>query len=675
MKYRPDIDGLRAVAVITIVFFHLGIPGFSGGFIGPDVFFVLSGFLIATRIFDDIEKRQFTFSDFYLRRVRRLFPAYFLVLIVTLVLAYLYLLPVDFRNFSKSFASATVYLSNVQFYRETGYFDTAAHFKPLLHTWSLSVEEQFYVFFPIIVGLLAWMSRRQYFFTFLGLSIVSFAATLIWIEYDASFAFYMFPLRAWELGMGVLIATGCYNLPKFQSATLREILAWTGILLILVPVFTYEPTIKFPGLSVLPVCLGTWLIIQLDNEKLTSVQRLLSLKPVVFIGTLSYALYLWHWPLVAIYGYTDTDGMGPTEVVVILLVTFVLSYLTYRFVETPFRTGAFRFYRSKFSVFASSAALSAALMAAGIVIFLQNGMPNRFDEQTRAAIAATDLFGDLTTDCVLDGAQSRLEDIEYCEIGTPFEADSYTLIWGDSHSPTYRQAFREALPNTNALMVWSGGCPALFDTRVDESVATVATERACERRNAAVKRLVAEDSRIDAVIMLGRWSYYGQGVGIGVDQQNEIKVWPAGSEFDPSVDQYAVYMDLFAQTIDHLRDLDLDVFVIEQPPEFPDFNARVFVMNQLTRRLSEDAVAELVTVDKDVLRTRQGPILGLLDRLEREGAITRLPTHDALCDAALCSLMVDGAPLYFDNNHLAAAMAPRLSQLFGPFVAFQDAVN
>ncbi|WP_159086934.1 acyltransferase family protein [Loktanella sp. Alg231-35] len=672
MIYRPDIDGLRAVAVITIIFFHLGIPGFGGAFTGPEVFFVLSGFLIASRIFDQVEKGKFVFSEFYYRRVRRLFPAYFLMLIVTLILSYMFLLPADLREFAKSFASATLYLSNVQFYRETGYFDTAAHFKPLLHTWSLSVEEQFYLFFPVVVGLLAWMSRRQFFFTFLVLSIASFVAAVIWIEFDKSFAFYMFPLRIWELGLGIMIATGCYNLPKFKATLPREVLAWAGILLILVPMFIYEPSMKFPGLAAVPACVGTWLIIQLDGERMTSAQKLLALKPMVYVGTLSYALYLWHWPLFVIYSYTDTNGTGALEVTAILSFTLVISHLTYRFVETPFRTGAFGFYTTKWSVFGSTAALSAVLMAAGVVIFLQNGMPNRFDARTQAAIAATDLFGDIASDCVLDSASSRLKDIEYCEIGAPFDADHYTLIWGDSHSPTYRFAFQDSLPDADALMVWSGGCPALFDARVDEYVATAATDLACERRNAAVKRLVAEDDRIDSVIILGRWSYYGRGTGTGVDIQNEIKVWPVGSDYDPAADQYTVYMERFERTVEELRGKGLKVFVIEQPPEFPEFNARIFVMNQLTGRLSDDVLAQIGTVGKAALETRQGPMIALLDRLEQDGAITLLRTHERLCDADACSLMMDGAPLYFDNNHMAASMVRRISDIFNPVAMYHN---
>lgn len=670
MKYRRDIDGLRAIAVSTIVFFHFGFPGFEGGFVGPDVFFVLSGFLIATRIFEEVEQGKFAFLDFYYRRVRRLFPAYFLMLIVTLILSYLFLLPADFREFSKSFASATVYLSNIQFYREAGYFDTAAHFKPLLHTWSLSVEEQFYIFFPVAVGFLTWMSRRQFYFTFLCVSIASFISAVIWIEYDMSFAFYMFPLRIWELGLGVLVATGCYTLPRFSSAAANEALAIFGLLLILIPVFVFDPTTKFPGLAAAPVCLGTWIMIQLDPERPTVVQRCLALKPMVFIGLLSYSLYLWHWPLVVIYSYTDTNGAGAVEMVVLLAITLVVSYLSYRFVETPFRTGAIRGYRSKLAVFGTTAALSGALLAIGVFIFVQNGMPNRFDERTRAAIAATDLFGDLAQDCVLSAAESRLEDIEYCEIGTPFEADSYTLIWGDSHAPTYRYAFQDALPGQDALMVWSGGCPALFDTEVDELIASAATDQACLRRNAAVKRLIADDDRIVAVVMLGRYAYFGQGVGIGADQQNEIKVWPVGGTYDPSADQFAVYIDRFAKTVAQLDAAGLDVFVIEQPPEFPDFSARRFVMSELTGRLTDAVLADIATIENDVLVTRQGPMMAFLDQMDAAGQITLLRTHEQLCDPEGCNLLMDGVPLYFDNNHMAAAMVPRIAEIFDPVAAY-----
>ena len=672
MKYRPDIDGLRAVAVITIMFFHFGIPGFGGAFSGPEVFFVLSGYLIASRIFYQVEKGTFSFSDFYYKRIRRLFPAYLLMVLFTVAAAYIWLLPADFREFSKSFFASTVYLSNLQFYRESGYFDTASHLKPLLHTWSLSVEEQFYLFFPVTVALLAWMSRKQFFYAFLAISVVSFIAAVIVIEQDKSLVFYMFPFRIWELGLGILIATGCYTLPKFRQPWVNEGLAALGLALILVPMFVYWPGMKFPGLAAVPACVGTWLIIQLDGERSTLVQRLLALKPAVIVGTLSYSLYLWHWPIYVFYAYTDTNGVDAVEMLMLMVVILLASYLTYHYVEDPMRRGANVFVRTPKAVYLSAGGATAVLMAMALVIFVRDGMPDRFDPKTREAIAATSLFGAMDQDCT-ELAQSRLEDMAYCEIGAPFEAERYTLIWGDSHSPTYRAGLEAAAgPGVDALIVWSGGCPALFGAEVDELVASAADEAACVRRNAAVQRLVETDRRIDSVIILGRWSYYGHGTGLGVDSSNAIKVWPEGQGPDAVRDQYAVYMDLFERSVAVLKQAGVEVFVIEQPPEFPNFNARTFVLDTLTGKMSDDELADLVTIPYSLVEERQGPMMDLLARLEQEGRITLLPTHRQMCGEASCSLLSDGAPLYFDNNHLATSMVPGIAEMFDPYVRFRN---
>lgn len=672
MKYRPDIDGLRAVAVITIMFFHFGIPGFGGAFSGPEVFFVLSGYLIASRIFYQVEKGTFSFSDFYYKRIRRLFPAYLLMVLCTVVAAWIWLLPADFREFSKSFFASTVYMSNLQFYRESGYFDTASHLKPLLHTWSLSVEEQFYLFFPVTVAVLAWMSRRQFFFAFLAISAVSFIAAVIVIEQDKSLVFYMFPFRIWELGLGIMIATGCYVLPKFRQAWVNEGLAVLGLALILVPMFVYAPTMKFPGLAAVPACVGTWLIIQLDGERSTLVQRFLALKPMAIVGTLSYSLYLWHWPIYVFYAYTDTNGVDAAEMSALMVVILIASYLTYHYVEDPMRRGANLFVRTPKAVYLSAGVSTAVLMVMALTIFVRDGMPDRFDPKTREAIAATSLFGEMGRDCT-ELAQSRLEDMAYCEVGAPFEAERYTLIWGDSHSPTYRAGLASAAgPDVDALIVWSGGCPALFDAEVDELVASAADEAACARRNAAVRRLVETDRRIDSVIILGRWSYYGRGTGLGVDSTNAIKVWPAGQGPVAPGDQYAVYMDLFEHTVSVLEQAGVKVFVIEQPPEFPEFNARKFVLDTLTGKMSEDEIAGMVTIPYSLVEERQGPMMKLLARLEREGRITLLPTHRQMCGEAACSLLRDGAPLYFDNNHLATAMVPGIAEMFDPYLRFRN---
>lgn len=671
MKYRPDIDGLRSIAVITIMFFHYGIPGFEGAFAGPEVFFVLSGFLIATKIFEKTEIGQFDFKDFYYKRMRRLFPAYAVMMVVTLLMAYYWMLPADFKDFSKSFAASTVYLSNIQFYRESGYFDVASHLKPLLHTWSLSVEEQFYLVFPLTAVLLGRMKRKQLFYIFLIISGISFLAAVLTMRVDVSRVFYLFPYRVWELGLGVMLATGCYHLPKTYAHWKNELLAMFAIGLIIVPMALYDPSMAFPGMAALPACIGTWIIIQLDSQKLTLVQRFLSLKIMTFIGALSYSLYLWHWPIYVMYKYTDTNGIDAIELVGIISVVFIISYISYKYIEEPLRKGKVFFVKTKTAVFASASIFSVVFILVGLFIYSQEGMPERFDESIRPAIEATHIFGDMN-DCVeLDN--SELEDLSYCSIGSPLASKDYTLILGDSHSPTYRFALKSLMPNLDALIVWSGGCPPVFDVEVDEKVASKDVEQACINRNVAVKELIKNDKRISSVILLGRWSYYGHGVGVGIDSGNEIKIWPKGEVYNKDNEQYQVFLERFEKTINYINSQGQKIFVIEQPPEIANFNARKLVIDQIVGKTYEvEEQTQLMTVSIEDVQKRQGPMQEKLQQLHERGDVEILSTHKFLCGETHCSAIYKNSPLYFDNNHLSSLKVAHIKDMFKPFYFFNN---
>lgn len=296
VQYRADIDGLRAIAVMAVVAYHAGIKAAGGGFIGVDIFFVISGYLIGSIVLGEAREGQFSLLRFYERRVRRLLPALVLVLCATFALAAVYSFPAELVQLGRSMLAALFFASNIFFWRHSGYFDAPAETQPLLHTWSLAVEEQFYLFFPLTLVLLVRYAPQY-------LKVVIVAATalslLLCIEATADFSkasFFLLPMRAWEFLLGVLIAIGLF--PRLPDPLIRNVAAAAGLAMICAAILVFTNETPFPGFSALLPTVGAALVIGSGLSGPTFVKRLLSLRPVVFVGLISYSLYLWHWPVI-----------------------------------------------------------------------------------------------------------------------------------------------------------------------------------------------------------------------------------------------------------------------------------------------------------------------------------------------------------------------------------------
>src|SRR5215831_18847693 len=302
MEYRRDIDGLRAVAVLAVVFFHARLPGFSGGFVGVDVFFVISGYLITGLIARDYQVGRFSFATFYFRRIKRIVPALLCVYVGSTLLAAVLMLPSDMVEFGQSLFASAAFVSNHFFYKLAGYFGGQSELKPLLHTWSLSIEEQFYLVWPVTFLLLTrWRILRLS--SFIGIaSAVSLAASTIMVGYHKEAAFFLAPYRAWELLLGAWLAL-LSRRPKIGGARRAELWTLIGLAMIVASIVLLDEAQNFPGLLALPACLGTALLIRVDPEQQPTVTRLLSTRLVVALGLVSYSLYLWHWPILAFARY------------------------------------------------------------------------------------------------------------------------------------------------------------------------------------------------------------------------------------------------------------------------------------------------------------------------------------------------------------------------------------
>ncbi|MFT6270767.1 MAG: peptidoglycan/LPS O-acetylase OafA/YrhL [Alphaproteobacteria bacterium] len=667
MKYRADIDGLRAVAVLTVILFHFGIPGFGGGFIGVDIFFVLSGYLIGSIILKQLNEERFSFTQFYFRRIRRLMPVFTVVMVVSFGLAYWLMLPADFREFGQSLATSTVYLSNFLFYREAGYFDTASHLKPLLHTWSLSVEEQFYIVFPFLAWFIFRVSRKWWTVTFAILTVLSLAASIVYLPKDASAVFYLYPFRAWEMFLGVLLAAG--SLPMIRRSSIINLLALVGSSLILVPTFLYTTQTPFPGLAALFPCLGTIIIIYCGNASNSIINKWLTNPVLVFIGKISYSLYLWHWPFYVFYVYYKVDFLTAIDIVLLLVATFGAAILSWRFIEIPFREGRAIFSKKAFSVFTATAAASALLVGIGFYLHFSQGMPQRFSkEAVQFADAAGDLFGDLTG-CVNIG-NTTLPELGFCEIDNALDAKKYTLIWSDSHGAAYKSGYELANVDKRepALLAWTGGCPPVFGVDKDESAFSQAFNEQCKFRNTAIEKLLLTDKRIDKLVLLGRWSYYYAGQGVGVDDHNTIRLWPVGSE-NQVEDQSLFFLESIQRTVEQLNEIGFKPYIVQQPPEFPRYLSEQVAFGFIRNKPEiMDNLEQLTTVTYSEVIARQGEINKLLEKLASENKIHLIKTHQFFCSQKACSLMIDGKPTYFDNNHVSTYGARKMSAMFNPLL-------
>ncbi|WP_221798089.1 acyltransferase family protein [Oceanobacter mangrovi] len=372
MKYRAEIDGLRALAIVPVVLFHAGYGLFSGGFVGVDVFFVISGYLISTILLEEHANQTFSLVNFYERRIRRIIPALFLVMLVCLPFAWAWMLPKQMVSFSNSLMGTALSVSNMVFWKESGYFAAAAEEKPLLHTWSLAVEEQYYLVFPLLLGLLWKFGSRKLFLCLVAIAICSLALSEWGWRHQPTANFFFALTRAWELILGALAAFFIRQ-RGLESNNLLSILA---LALVLFSIFGYDEQIPFPSLySLVPVLGSLGIILFADSG--TLVGRLLSLKPLVWIGLISYSTYLWHQPLLAYSRLRTTEDAGTAEIAVLILGSFILGYLGYRFVERPFRDKQRFSRRFVFNFFIVGTLLFVVLGATGK---FTGGLAQRFDK-------------------------------------------------------------------------------------------------------------------------------------------------------------------------------------------------------------------------------------------------------------------------------------------------------
>lgn len=454
LRYRPDIDGLRAVAVLSVLAFHMGKFRMPGGFVGVDVFFVISGYLISFIVFSEIANSSYSIVSFYERRIRRIFPALFGMLAVFTVFSVIYLLPVELVDYGKSMMAATASVANFYFWLHSGYFDSPT-ISPLLHTWSLGVEEQFYIVLPIFLIAVRHFFPQRLRITAVVLFFLSLGASA-WVVYGHPMtAFYMLYTRAWELLMGTALSLGMF--PRLKDPLLRNAATVAGIALIAFAVFSYSDETRFPGLSALVPCVGSTLIIGAGESGSSIVGTVLSWKPIVFIGLISYSLYLWHWPVVVAQ---HLGVFGPMEHGTVAIASLVLGFLSWRFVERPFRSGGLRL--TGRPLFLAAGCVMAFFTAVSLFFISTAGIRGRFPARAERVAAGLHDTADNGQSVRLHSCFLLPEDSfddfrpDVCMHPDPTRK-SYVLV-GNSHAADLWMALSQSIPDANILQVTATPC-------------------------------------------------------------------------------------------------------------------------------------------------------------------------------------------------------------------------
>jgi peptidoglycan/LPS O-acetylase OafA/YrhL len=609
MQYRPEIDGLRAVAVLPVLLFHAGLSVFSGGYVGVDVFFVISGFLITGLIREDLAQGKFSILGFYERRVRRILPALMFTVLATSVVAFTVMLPSFLVDYSKSLVSVSTFLSNIYFWRFSGYFDASATLRPMLHTWSLAVEEQFYIFMPIAAYLVYRFFRRSWLWIFAAAALASLALSIVAMQIGPTANFFLLPTRAWELLLGALFASVPARAPR---GVVDQVMAAGGLGFILWAVFAYDEATPFPGFTALAPCVGSALIIYFAHPKATLVGQLLSSKPAVWIGLISYSLYLVHWPIAVFWRYITLQEPGLWGALVIIALSIPLAWASWAFVERPFRKrgGA----SSLCAVLIGLCAL-AVIGAIGAVGWASKGLPQRFPAQTAEApeTSAEAAISWRNGTCFFEGAPDLSAwSPEACAINASGETP--VLLWGDSFAAHYVPGITRAVEG-GPLRVYeytAAGCPPALSY---ESYA----RRWCTDFNAHALELV-DALQVQRVILSARW-----------------------------VDLRRRGLDHLRSTLDALHERGVEAYVVGQSPIF---------ITDVTVIGGRGHDAWTLAMDRSVNDE-------LRQIVEASGArfIDPLAT---LCEGERCALRAEGRYLYFDYGHFSQLGSTRAAAAYLP---------
>ncbi|BAO91139.1 acyltransferase family protein [Caballeronia cordobensis] len=629
MNFRSDINGLRAFAVIAVVLFHFGVPGFKGGFIGVDVFFVISGYLMTSIIFRRMEKGKFSVMEFYADRARRIIPALAVLCFLLTVFGWLVFLPSEFRAFGKAGASSLGFFSNIVYWREAGYFDVRSHLKWLLHTWSLSVEWQFYLLYPLGILLVRKLfGLRGTKIALVGVALVSFAVCAYLSDPTKwpTAAFFLLPTRAWEMLAGGLVCLFPMEASR-SSRPVRRTMELVGLAMIVYGALTFNENDAWPGFLALVPVLGTALVILAARGKSIFTGN----RPAQFIGTISYSVYLWHWPFVVALTYFDKDGSLPWRVAAIAG-GFVMGYLSYALVESKTRkpaSGEARVF-PRLMTLRPMLVFTLLLAVGGGSIYASQGVPGRFDRSVSIADSETYDTNPHTTKCHMM--------IDPCDVAAR-QKSSRVVVIGDSHAEAIAEAVVEAVPNGHpgdVLLITIEGCPTIYGIRRGNG-------DCFDQDRKYIEILSRDQTAKTPVIIANHWSQYWSGPTM--DDFSFVNLDAPGQTRAPFTTER--YRENLLSTVCRISKIR-PVYLVEPIPEF-DFNVPL----TLAREKMRNPKAPDLSIPLNDYVARNGALLKAMDDAHDQCGIHLLDPRPYLCPDGKCMGSHEGRPLYSDYHHMS----------------------
>jgi peptidoglycan/LPS O-acetylase OafA/YrhL len=632
IPYRPDIDGLRAVAVLAVIFFHAGFGWASGGYIGVDVFFVISGFLITGIILREQRDGTFSLARFYERRARRILPALLLVLGATLLASSIVMFTHDRHIVARSAVSVLAFAANFLFwggvdfgsFATLNYFQRTIHDQPLAHTWSLGVEEQYYLLFPLalvsILHLPAAAVRR----TLMAATLASFAACAFYTPLYQSTAFYLLPTRIWELLAGGFVAW--YGAPSTTSRWRQESLAGLGALLVLAPIYVYDEHSPFPGIHAAAPVVGAALLIRHATGTVTS--RALASRPLVFIGLISYSAYLWHQPLFAVARYLDLSRpLGLTATIGLCLLTLLMAAATWLWIETPFRDRR----RVGGRTLVWSVGLATVAVAAAASVWAFAGNAGRRSPITANVVGQAVLS--LFTDCNFATQPTRRFGTG-CLLDPSSAAAPSFLVLGDSHADAMFPAFARISRDSGrqGLLMFHLACPSLIHLN-----GAPAGVEGCVRMQLAALDAVTRDGIRD-VFLVARFTNY-----------EPLSLFPARVE----------------KTVATYAERGATLYIVAQLPEQPHFDPRRWARQRLWSRFGAGDPAAIVrsqSASRAEHEAQRGYAKSVWDKYLDDPRVRIIDVTSVFCDAQSCPAGTAAGPFYADDDHVNADGALRASQ-------------
>jgi peptidoglycan/LPS O-acetylase OafA/YrhL len=654
LAHRNDVDGLRAVAVLAILAFHLGITGFSGGFVGVDIFFVISGYVILRSILPDLESGRFSLGDFFVRRMRRILPALMVVLAATLAAGFVILSPAELEELAGSALATLAFGANLFFHDRTGYFASEAHTRPLLHMWSLGIEEQFYIVVPLALAALARFRGVSAALPMAILAVGSFAYGLAGAAAVSEVhAFYMPMARFWEIAAG-----GCIAVVERRGALPRNGSGWVasfGLLMIALAVLVLDSDRGGQQWVVVAV-LGTAAVVVAGASERSWVAVTLASWPMTAIGRISYSIYLVHWPLIVFWRLYTARPLSPHEQVLIAVLTLALAAALSALVESPMRAGSRRI--GNRPALAGLLAAGAVVAVAGTAIVLDRGASWRLQAPAREALALLQEARAGRPRCQPDmqwlAATSPFARAKVCRWNGGIAGTDF-VIWGDSHAgalaPELSEMFADAGYKSGVSVGITDCLPIAGVTFAGHKFPTT-----CPQSIEAVLAAVARE-RPKIVVLVGRWG------NVASDVRAPGDGWPSGRLVDPADRGVPVQLaDALTLTVERIRASGAHVVLVGPVPEI-DYN----VPSTLVRALH--GVGHLPPVLRTDFDRRQERVLGALARIRTLQGVLVVYPHTALCDDTHCAVAEGMRALYADDDHVSAFGAERVIALIKPAIA------